>query len=209
MSFLNDIFGKRKPTGPKSGPFRELLQSYVDQLPAPLARNDHNICLDTLASALRFGDANGTPDSSLSQFMTDTCLFELACYVLASADFWAFNKAHDKRPHIQQILFSQLDAISTRSGFLPDQASYEYANSRVGLYGGIAASGSGVEGLHLRLKQALRHASRESKPAKSLDDVPPIFADATNDLLLTKSLIAWDMKRMVEMDSKLSKIAKP
>lgn len=208
MSFLNDIFGKRKPTNLKSGPFRELLQLYADQLPPTLVRNDHNICLAILASTLRFGDANGSPVAVLSQFMSDTCLFELGCYVLASADFWAFNKAQDKRPRIQQILFSQLDAISARSGFLPDNAAYEYANSRVGLYGRIAASGSGVEGLHLRLKQALRHASRESKPADCLDGVPPIFADALEDLSLTKSLIAWDVRRMVEMDSELSKIAK-
>lgn len=206
MKFLKKIFGDTKAQAPKRTPLRDFLQDYIDRLPPPGSRNDHNWCLTILAPILAFGNKDETPVSGLSPYTSDSCLFELACYTLASADFWTFNKAPEKRPEIQQILFSQLDAISSRSGFLPEQAAYNYANSRVVLYGGIAADSSGVEGLHLRLKQALAHASTNPTPAPDLDSIAPIFGDPLSGLTLTRALVDWDVKRLVEMNSTLSVI---
>lgn len=206
MSFLKKIFGSPKASASKGTPFRDLLQEYVDQLPPPESRNDHNHCLTILAPILIFGASDRASESDLVRYTSDSCLFELACYTLASADLWAFNKAPEKRPDIQQILFSQLDAISSRSGFLPEQAAYDYANSRIGLYGGIAANSTGVEGLHLRLKHTLVHASKNTKPTPDLDSIAPIFGDPVADLTLTRTLVDWDTSRLKQMDSTLSAI---
>ena len=206
MSFLKKIFGSSKAAPSNGTPLRDLLQEYVEQLPPPKSRNAHNHCLTILAPILEFGRTAKQSESDLSRYTSDSCLFELACYILASADFWTFNKAPEMRPEIQQILFSQLDAISSRSGFLPEQAAYDLANSRVGLYGGIAANSSGVEGLHLRLKQALAHASTNSQPARDLDSVAPTFGDPVADLALTRALVDWDMSRLKQMNSTLSAI---
>ena len=190
----------------EGSPLRDLLKEYVDRSPHLTARNDHNNCLNVLAPILDFGYRDGAVVPSLSKYTTDTCVFELACYILASADFWAFNNAPDKRPHIQQILFSQLDALTSRSGFLPEEASFDYANSRLGVYGRIAATNFSVEGFHLRLKQALAYAANNSKPPVNLDDVAPIFGDPIEGLALTRALVDWDIDRMTGMDSTLSLI---
>ena len=194
------------PHTSKGTPLRDLLQDYVDQLPPPSRRNDHNRCLAVLAPILTFGYNGRSTVSGLSQYTSDSCLFELACFILASADLWAFSNAPEKRSKIQQILFSQLDAISSRSGFLPEQAAYDYANSRVAVYGSIAASSSGAQGLHLRLQQALLHASTNPTPTRDLDSIPPIFGDAISCLDLTRAMVDWDMSRLMEMDSALSAI---
>ncbi|MBL9116004.1 MAG: hypothetical protein JNJ83_13440 [Verrucomicrobiaceae bacterium] len=184
-----------------------LLRQYRDELPSPSARNDHQKCLSVLASILDFGFQGRSPIPNLAAYATDSCLFELACYVLSSTDFWAFNKAPDKRQKIQQILFAQLDAICSRSGFLPAEAAFSFANDRVGMYGRIASQSSGMEGLHLRLNQALKHATTHSLPPAHIDDVPPIFGDPFEALGVTKALVRWEMHRLSDMDSILCTIS--
>ena len=165
------------------------------------ARNDHQKCLSVLGSVLEFGYRDSSPQPDLAAYATDSCLFELACYVLSSTDFWAFNKAPEKRPRIQQILFSQLDAICSRSGFLPAGAAFPIANDRVGMYGQIASQASAMEGLHLRLNQALKHATSHTEPPARINDVPPIFGDPFESLAVTKALVRWEMHRLPDMEA--------
>lgn len=204
FSRLKRLFSPAAPSG--SG-LRSLLRQYCDELPPLSARNDHQKCLSVLTPVLEFGHRGRSPEPGLAGYATDISLFELACYVLASTDFWAFNNTPEKRAKIQQILFFQLDAICSRSGFLPAEASFPIANDRVGMYGRIATRSSGMEGLHLRLNQALKHASSNSEPPARLDEVPPIFSDPFESLVVTKALVRWDMQRLPDMEAILCTIS--
>lgn len=156
-----------------------------------------------MTSILRFGYSDSSPIPQLAKYMTDACLFELACYTLASVDFWVFNKAPSKRQQIQQILFEQLDASASRSGFLQEQAAYGYGNSRLRFYGQIFCNNFSVEGLHYKLKHALDYASTHPNPILNLDEESPIFGNPIEGLLLTKTIMAWDTQRMIDMNSTL------
>lgn len=204
LSRLKRLFS---PAGAPDSGLRSLLRQYRDELPPLSARNDHQKCLSILSTVLDFGHGDLSPETGLAAYATDSCLFELACYILASTDVWAFNKAPEKRQKIQQILFSQLDAICSRSGFLPAEAAFDIANDRVGMYGQIASTASGVEGLHIRLNQALKHATTQSKPPAHIDEVPPIFGDPFESLAVKKALVRWEMQRLPNMDSCLCTIS--
>jgi hypothetical protein len=206
MSFLKKIFGRHAPDGSDGSKFRALMKSYFDQLPPPSSRNNNNRCFVVLASGLHFGFKGNLAMPTLSRYTVDTCLFELTCYALASADFCAFNKVPEKRGYIQDLMFSQLDSISSRSGFLPKEAAYRYANSRVSHYGRLRIEGSDVDAQYYWLKHALVYASSNSSLAENLDEISPRFGDAIEDFLLTKELMDWDRQRVVEMDSSLVEI---
>ena len=204
FSRLKRLFSPAAASG--SG-LRSLLRQYRDELPPLSARNDHQKCLSVLTQVLEFGHRDRSPEPGLAGYATDSCVFELACYILASTDLWAFNKAPEKRQKIQQILFAQLDAICSRSGFLPAEAAFAIANDRVGMYGQIASTASGEEGLHLRLNQALKHATTHLEPPARIDAVPPIFGDPFESLAVTKALVRWEMQRLPDMDSSLCTIS--
>jgi len=204
FSRLKRLFSSAAPS---SSGLRSLLKQYCDELPSLSARNDHQKCLSVLDRVLEFGHRDRTTVPGLAGYATDACLFELARYILASTDFWAFNKATEKRLKIQQILFSQLDSICSRSGFLPAEAAFSIANDRVGMYGQIASKASGMEGLHLRLNQALKHATTHLVPPPRIDEVPPTFGDPFDSLAVTKALVRWEMQRLPDMDSILCTIS--
>ena len=198
FNLLKRIFS---PAASRGLIFRGLLQQYCDELPPLTSRNDHQKCLTVLGRILDFGHHDRSPAPDLAGYTTDSCLFELACYVLASTDLWAFNNAPEMRQKIQQILFSQLDAICTRSGFLPSQAAFDIANDRVSIYGQIASREPGAEGLHLRLNQILKHATTHQEPPIRIDGVPPNFGNSFESLAVTKALVSWEMKRLPEMEA--------
>jgi hypothetical protein len=204
FSRLKQLFS---PSNENEGNFRALLWQYRDELPSPSARNDHQKCLSVLGAILDLGFHNRLPVPYFAAYAKDSCLFELGCYVLSSTDLWAFNKAPEKRQKIQQILFAQLDAVSSRSGFLPAEAAFSFANDRVGMYGKIASQAFSIEGLHLRLKQALKHAATHSAPPAKIDDVPPITGDPIESLVMTKALVEWEKQRLTDMDSILCNIS--
>lgn len=202
--FLNKLFSS---AAPQSSGLRDLLRQYCDELPAPTARNDHQKCLAVLGGVLEFAHRDRLPAPGLAGYTTDACLFELACYVLAATDIWTFNNAPEKRQKIQQILFSQLDAICTRSKFLPAEAAFEIANDRVGMYSQIASTDSPAEGLHLRLNQALKHATTHNVPPARINGLPPTFGDPFESLTVTKALVNWEMKWLAEMEAILCTIS--
>jgi hypothetical protein len=64
-----------------------------------------------------------------------------------------------------------------------------------------------MEGLHLRLNQALKHATTHATPPTKIDEVPPIAGDPFESLAVTKALVRWDMQRLPDMDSTLCTIS--
>lgn len=195
------------PAAQSGSRLRLQLQRYCNELPHLSDRNDHQKCLSVLASVLEFGFCDRSPEPGLARYTNDTCLFELACYTLASTDFWTFNNDPEKRPKIQQILFSQLDAICSRSGFLPVDAAFPIANDRVSVYGRIASLSSGLEGMHLRLNQALKQASSHVEPIANIDEEPPIFGDPFESLLVAKAIAKWEIQRLPNMEALLCSIS--
>lgn len=204
MKFLFDLLRKKGGSAAEVTPFRALMQKYVDQLPPLHARNNNNKCFVVLSAGLRFGYTDKAPIQALSRYVSDASLFELSCFSIASAEFWAFNKAPHQRGEIQDLLIGQLDAIATRSGFLAAESAYRYANSRMMTYGGLRVKGADHDAQYYFLKLAIRHTIKHAAVADKLEEVEPTFSDALEDFYLTQQLMDWDIRRIVEMDIALS-----
>jgi hypothetical protein len=64
-----------------------------------------------------------------------------------------------------------------------------------------------MEGLHLRLNQALKHATTLATPPNQIDDAPPIFGDPFESVAVTNALVKWEMQRLPDIDSILCNIS--
>lgn len=159
--------------------------------------------MSIFAPILEFGDGDQTPDSISARYTSDACLFELACYILVSTDYWTFSNAPKKRDEIQAMLFFQLADLSEWSGFLTNKKAYRLANSRVDLYGRIAADADDDEGLLGMLRQALFHAGPKKKPAKDLATVATTSGDPDVDSALLRELVDWDLSLTKKIDEPL------
>ena len=205
MSFLQRIFGKSAAPVVATGSFREVLDQKAKCLTDGSPLNNHKRCFAILLPIDLFAYSKGHPVSGLAKYTSDSCLFELACYSLFSADMWSFGNAPQIREIVQTILSGQISHICEVSGLLAEGDAYSLMNSRLEVYGGVASRNPSAEGLHLRLKQALYAASETAKPVRSSIDKVSI-TDAFSDLELTRALVAWDMKRMPMMDGLLRAI---
>lgn len=202
MSFLQRLFGKSSPPISAVGLFRGVLDQKAECLTDGSPLNNHKRCFALLIPINLFAYSEGTPIPGLEKYTSDSCLFELACYTLFSADMWAFGNAPHIRETVQPILSNQISHICEVSGILAEAQAFSLMNSRLEVYGGVASRNPSAEGFHLRLKQTLHAASETKAPEQATIDRVS-FPDAIADLALTKALVAWDMKRMPLMDGLL------
>lgn len=202
MSFLQRLFGKFSPPISTVGSFRRVLEQEAECLTDGSALNNHKRSFALLVPINLFAYSKGDPIPGLERYTADSCLFELACYTLFSADIWAFGNAPHIRETVQPILSNQISHICEVSGLLAETQAFSLMSSRIEVYADGARHNSSAKEFHFRLKQALHAASETKTPQQaSIDRVS--FPDAIIDFALTRALVAWDMKRMPIMDALL------
>lgn len=195
MNILKRLFGRAEPTLAKNPTARERFTIYRERFASRKPTDPERLALDILEPTTRFAMRGTSPLPQLAQYTSDACLFELACYTIATCDYWLFARSSPLRIEIGTALSNFAQEVFVFAFRFSHEGVAQLMNERISEYGQMFARRINPQGLHLRLSQVLLSSSAMPTPALgAMSEVT--FGDPIAGLSLTRALIDWDQQHL-------------
>lgn len=124
---------------------------------------------------------------------SDRCLFEVACFAHARADFLLFTESEDLQKAGSDPLFNCLTTTFTGICGLTNDEIAQRLNNRLAVYGPLFAAGPDAQKLHDRLAVAIHGTAAMERPPLQMTLEMPSQEALFAHMSLLMTLPTWDV----------------